>query len=382
MVPAPGPSRRRHVGVGVLLVAAAYIGVTLVAGALLGSKAPRIRNEPARGSHVSGQPGRTGPDGVAPPGAARPASPFQATGRQWHVFAAAKAGGDGSPTHPFGGIAEALKEAQAGDVVTVGPGTYGGFATVRAGKADAPISIVGSSAAIRGGGKGHLVEILHDHVTVQGFDISRADPPVHVFHASGVRIADNVIHDAGGECVRIKYRSSDNEVTGNRISRCGLDFDTSDGHKNGEGVYIGTAPEQLRRNPTGERDASNDNWIHDNVITSPAECVDIKEGASGNRVENNVCTGGKDPDGAGFSARGDGNFFRDNTSSGHKGAGIRLGGDKKDDGLDNVVVGNHFTGNRGLGVKVEREPQAQICGNEVSDNDKVTNGEADPRSTC
>jgi Right handed beta helix region len=298
------------------------------------------------------------------------------------VFAEAGIGGDGSPAHPFGAIADALKDARAGDVVRVGPGVYEGFATVRAGKADAPISIVGLSAAIRGDGRGHLVEILHDYVTVQGFDISRADPPVHVFHASGVRIADNVIHDAGGECVRIKYFSTGNEVSGNRIRRCGLDFAAADHHKNGEGVYVGTAPEQLRRNPTPERDASNDNWVHDNVITSPAECVDIKEGASGNRVENNECTGGQDPDGAGFSARGSGNVFRNNTSSGHKGAGIRLGGDKKGDGLDNVVVGNRFTGNRGLGVKVQREPQAQICGNEVSNNDKVTNGEADPRSSC
>jgi hypothetical protein len=264
----------------------------------------------------------------------------------------------------------------------VGPGVYPGFVTVRSGESDAPISIVGSSAAIRGDGKGHLVEILHDHVTLQGFDISRADPPVHVFRASGVRLLDNVIHDAGGECVRIKYFSTANEVSGSRISGCGLDFDASDHHKNGEGIYIGTAPEQLRRNPTHERDASNDNWIHDNVISSPAECVDIKEGASGNRVENNVCTGGQDPDGAGFSVRGSGNVFRNNTSSGHRGAGIRLGGDKKGDGLDNVVVGNHFTGNRGLGVKVEREPQAQICGNDVSDNDKVTNGDTDPRSSC
>ena len=338
-----------------------------MAGALMGSKPDRIRNEPQRLSAL-------------PPDA--PAVSTGGKGREWHVFAAATRGGDGSAGHPFADISEALKEAQAGDVIRVGPGTYPGFTTVRAGRADAPISIVGSSASIRGNGKGHLVEILHDHVTVQGFDISRADPPVHVFHASGVRIVANVIHDAGGECLRMKYFSTGNEVTGNRIRRCGLDFDAADDHKNGEGVYIGTAPEQLRRNPTRQPDASNDNWVHDNVISSPAECVDIKEGASGNRVEDNNCTGGQDPDGAGFSARGSGNVFRNNTSSGHKGAGIRLGGDKKNDGLDNVVVGNHFTDNRGLGVKVQREPQAEVCGNEVSGNDQVTNGEGDPRSTC
>jgi hypothetical protein len=369
MSPAPGPSRRRRVGVGVLLVTAAYMGATLVAGALLGSKPQKTENEAARDRGLSGR-------AVSP-------SPLPGTtGQEWHVFAAARDGGDGSRARPFGDIASALKEAKPGDVVRVGPGVYKGFGTLRAGKADAPISIVGSAAAIRGDGEGHLVDILHDHITLQGFDISRADILVRLFHASGVRIADNVIHDARGECVRIKYLSKGNEVAGNRIERCGLDFDASEDQKNGEGIYIGTAPEQLHRNPTPEPDTSDENWIHDNVITSQAECVDIKEGASANRVENNVCSGGRDPDGAGFSARGNGNVFRNNTSSGHKGAGIRLGGDTRDDGVGNVVVGNRFTGNDGFGVKVEREPQAQVCGNEVSGNDKVTNGDADPRSKC
>jgi hypothetical protein len=100
-------------------------------------------------------------------------------------------------------------------------------------------------------------------------------------------------------------------------------------------------------------------------------------------VENNVCSGGKDPDGAGFSARGNGNVFRANTSSGNKGAGIRLGGDGDDDGLDNVVVGNRFVGNEGYGVKIRREPQRQICGNEVADNDEsASDTGADPTKPC
>jgi hypothetical protein len=327
----------------------------------------------------------------APPAQTRPTRPPLTVpvvpppgGRILAVTAEADDGGHGSPTDPFGSIDAALAEARPGDTVAVGPGTYGGFRTARSGNPAAPIRLIGTGAVIRGGGKGHLVEIHHDWITLSGFEIRKADILVYIFGATGVRLADNLIHDARGECVRVKYRSHGNEVAHNRISDCGGDFDVSDDEKNGEGIYIGTAPEQLARNPTHERDASDQNHIHDNTISTPAECVDIKEGASANLVENNICTDGRDPDGAGFSARGNGNIFRGNTSSGHRGAGIRLGGDDRSDGLDNVVVGNHLVGNRGYGVKVLRSPQRQICGNIVTGNDDgpTTKGGDDPTRPC
>ncbi|MGH9000511.1 MAG: NosD domain-containing protein, partial [Acidimicrobiia bacterium] len=203
-----------------------------------------------------------------------------------------------------------------------------------------------------------------------------------IFGASGVRIANNVIRDAAGECLRIKYQAAGNEIVGNRIEDCGGDFDADDDEKNGEGIYIGTSPEQLDRNPTGEADASDRNWVHGNVIDTPAECVDIKEGASENVVEHNRCSGGEDPDGAGLSSRGNGNIFRHNISRGHDGAGIRLGGDTMSDGVDNVVVANRFEDNDGFGVKVQRSPQRQLCGNELSGNDDHHNGPVDPAAPC
>jgi hypothetical protein len=344
-------------------------------------------------------PSTSGPDSATPGGTAGARLPAPDTGsreragarlgaavpggRTWHVSADGATGADGSTDRPFGSIELAVAEARAGDTVMVGPGTYPGFSTARSGRPNAPVRIVGSAAVIRGDGDGRLVEVNHDHVTIEGFEIARADILVWVFQATGVRIVNNVLRDAAGECVRVKYFSSGNEVAGNRIERCGRDFDAADHEKNGEGVYIGTSPEQVHRNPTEEPDASNNNWVHDNVVTSPAECVDIKEGASANLVESNVCSGGKDPDGAGFSARGNGNVFRANTSTDNKGAGIRLGGDNDGDGVDNVVVGNRFVGNAGYGVKIQREPQRQICGNEVADNDeKVTNAGLDPTHPC
>ena len=276
--------------------------------------------------------------------------------------------------------------AEAGHTISVGAGTYSGtVTTVRPGTSTAPIIIRGQDARITGTGTGRLINIHHSYITLEGFDISNADKGIWVQQAQGVRIINNTVHDLGGECIRLKYFASSNEVAGNRIGPCGLvGFNLSTGSKNGEGIYIGTAPEQLDRNPTPEPDQSNSNSIHDNQVTVPAECVDIKEASTGNVVSNNTCSGSKDPDGAGFGSRGNGNFFRGNTASGGDGAGVRLGGDTETDGIDNTVEGNTLTNNAGYGVKVMRLPQRSICGNTVEGNGKgaTTEGAPDPTAPC
>ncbi|CAN0542635.1 unnamed protein product [Ectocarpus sp. 12 AP-2014] len=79
------------------------------------------------------------------------------------------------------------------------------------------------------------------------------------------------------------------------------------GDKNGEGVYIGTSSTQW----TNGEDTCNDNLVSGNRIsTSGNECVDIKEGASGNVVENNICSDQLDAESGCYDSRGDGNTFR------------------------------------------------------------------------
>lgn len=303
-------------------------------------------------------------------------------GRTWWVSAGADDGGDGSPSRPFVAIGSALASAGPGDRVVVGAGTYGPFATTRSGRPDAPIHVVGEGARIEGRGVGRVVEILHSYVTIENFDISQGDVLVRIVGVSGTRLIGNRLHDAGSECVRLRNGASDNELVGNQIERCGLrDFDLDADRKNGEGVYVGVAPEQLEEQAVA--DQSNRNWIHDNRFHVVAECVDIKEGARQNRVEDNHCTGGEDPEGAGFSSRGDETIFRGNVSTDQAGAGIRLGGDEDDQGLRNEVIGNELTDTRGYAVKVERFPQGLICGNEVGGNDAgLTNGDVDPSQPC
>jgi hypothetical protein len=312
-------------------------------------------------------------------------SPDPSTGSTLYVAADAPAGGDGSATRPFASVQEALAEAQPGDTVRIGPGTYvGEVRSVRSGSAAAPIRLLGEDAHIVGEGADHVVELTHDYLELSGLEISDGGKLIYAIGASHTRVVSNWLHDAEGECVRFKYFSVANEIAHNRIERCGLvDFDLEADSKNGEAIYIGTAPEQLSDNPSEEPDASDRNWIHHNTMVVPAECVDIKEQARANLVEHNDCRGSQDPDGAGFSSRGLDTVFVANLSSGHAGAGIRLGGDTSADGTGSVVRANRLVSNQGYGLSVQAAPQASICGNEVAGNAKgASNGRWDPAAPC
>jgi parallel beta helix pectate lyase-like protein len=178
--------------------------------------------------------------------------------------------------------------------------------------------------------------------------------------------------NAGGECLRLRYFAQRNEIAGSSFVSCGVhDFRFGAGGKNGEAIYIGTAPEQRGdgKNPTRDPDQSNDNWVHHNSFnTQGNECVDIKEASSANVVEDNICTGQRDPESGGFDARGSGNVFRRNESYGNAGAGIRLGGDTPADGTGNDVYGNMIHDNRAGGIKIQQQPQGSICDNVMSNN--------------
>ena len=158
--------------------------------------------------------------------------------------------------------------------------------------------------------------------------------------------------------------------------RCGVwDFELGGDGKNGEAIYIGTAPEQLYRNPTTDPDASNSNWIHHNLFdTQGNECVDIKEFSEHNIIEYNHCTGQRDSDAAGMASRGNYNIFRFNTIWGNAGAGIRLGGDTPDQGIHNTILFNTLLNNAFTGLKIMASPQSSVCGNTIRPFDKAMRG--------
>ncbi len=290
-------------------------------------------------------------------------------------------------------IQKAIDEAEPGDTIELSPGDYfQDIVTKKNGLPGKSITITGSkSAVVKGAGKARIFEINHSYITLDGFTIdghfkpsidkkSYRDKLIYVIGktagngVNNLKIVNMEIKNAGGECIRLRYLASNNEIAYNNISVCGVgDFEFNDGGKNGEGVYIGTAPEQLedRKNPTSEIDHSNNNWIHhNNFNTEGNECVDIKEGSSFNIVEYNNCTGQEDSNSGGMDSRGNENIFRYNSIYNNSGAGVRLGGDEEEDGINNQVYGNSIINNKSGGIKFQRSPQGKICGNEMGGNEK------------
>jgi hypothetical protein len=320
------------------------------------------------------------------------AAPSQALGPA--VLYVSPGGSDGNrgstPDQPFQTIQHAIDLAQPSDTINLSAGVYlQDVVSKRAGSAAAPITIKGpADAVVKGGGGARIFQINHDNLTLDGFTIDGLwgaastkdgfrEKLLYVIGTapndgvSGLKVLRMTFKNAGGECLRLRYFAQHNEVGYSRFEGCGVhDFKFHAGKRNGEAIYIGTAPEQRGNgeNPTAAPDQSSANWIHDNTFnTQGNECVDIKEASSANLVERNRCTGQQDPHSGGFDARGSGNILRYNESFGNVGVGIRLGGDGAADGIDNQVYGNNIHDNHAGGIKLVRQPQ-QLCGNNLANN--------------
>ncbi|MGH2933965.1 MAG: right-handed parallel beta-helix repeat-containing protein [Gaiellaceae bacterium] len=293
----------------------------------------------------------------------------------------------GTKARPLRSIEDALRRARPGDTIHVAPGDYRErLVTVHSGAAGAPITLAGSRGArITGDGSGRQIQIRNDYITVRGLTVGDADKLIWIEGAHHVEIVDDRLENGGGECIRIKYFSTHVLIAHDTIDHCGLTgFDLARNEHNGEGVYIGTDPGQLARNPSHSPDASDHNVVTGNTIaTYAAECVDIKEAAEHNLVAGNDCSHSRDPNGSGFDARGNDNTFRGNVSAANAGAGIRFGG-YHGQGIHETAVGNVAVGNAGFGFLVLRRPQGRICGNVVRQSGRgvVNVAGIDPTARC
>jgi hypothetical protein len=307
---------------------------------------------------------------------------------------------------PLHSVQKALGRAQPGDTVLLADGEYHeSITTVRSGVKGAPITIKGNRQAVLYGSNSHIVDIHHSYITLSGFHINGQVGPgaekkdfrdklIYVIGQSpgkGVehlKIDNMLIENAGGECVRLRYFARHDEVSNSTIRNCGIyEFRLHDPGKNGEGIYIGTAPEQRKdgKNPDAKPDLSRDNYIHNNTIeTNGNECVDIKEAATDNLVEHNTCSKQTDPESGGFDARGNNNTFRYNQVFNTVGAAVRLGGDTAADGINNNVYGNTFHQNGRGDVMAHRLPQGKICNNseDQATSDASDDKSIDPAGAC
>jgi hypothetical protein len=274
---------------------------------------------------------------------------------------------DGSSGAPLRTVQRALALSRPGTTVRLSGVFYEAVETAQAGLADNPIVIEaapGGQAVIDGNGELDAPRLIHSYVTLRGVEVRNTKEGVRIEGAQGVVVANNHIHHVENECLRLRYFARDNRVESNVISDCGLDG-------NGEGIYVGTAPEQREKNG-GLPDESSGNYIAANEIHSVEEGIDVKEDSWGTIVAGNLVHGATDDNSGGINVRGDDNFIVDNRSRNNAGAGFRFGGDVTDSprhgpghhyGTGNLLRGNLAVANAAHGFKFMHGPQTADCTN-------------------
>ena len=264
-------------------------------------------------------------------------------------------------------------------MIRLAPGVYRGDVKTRV----PGVEIAGSSESIiRGPENKRGLQVLHDKTVLRGFVIEQTDIGIWLYGVSECRLEDLALRDLGGEGIRIKNQSHHNVVRKCRFERMGREgFDADRGRKNGEGIYIGTAPEQRSKNePPNVPDRCHHNLVEDcTFATEAAEAVDIKEDSEENTVRN--CTGrdSRDPDGPVFGSRGDNNRFEGCIAIGGRGHGFRFGGDtvkagkfgqqaQRVYGKYNAMRNCRAEGNAVWGIAEMVKPQDIDDSNELADN--------------
>ena len=120
-----------------------------------------------------------------------------------------------------------------------------------------------------------------------GFTVTNGQKGVMADGTNGSIIENLIVHTIGDEAIHLRAFSSDNVVTGNRVSDTGLRRD-----KFGEGIYVGTAESNWGDISGGEPDNSDRNLIENNTIWGvTAEAIDVKEGTSDGIVRGNTFDG-------------------------------------------------------------------------------------------
>jgi hypothetical protein len=325
-----------------------------------------------------------------------------------------------SSSAPLATIQAALNVAKPGTTIHLAPGTYHEEPTTKVnGTASAPISIVGTESGfssstryktvVQGGGR--ILNINNSFYNISGFTIdgqpglrgvtwpttlaairpfkdsvqARVSDSRLVYigssntavGVSNVHLDDMFLRGAGGECVRLRNNANHNQISNSMIEDCGLLGKGNDvssyKYHNGEGIYLGTSPSDTSQ-PMAANDATSYNTITGNRIeTFGSECVDIKEHAHDNVVSSNLCEFNDEPtqfDGSNLEIRGYNNTISNNTISGSRGYGLKLGTDSPlYNGHGNVITANSFGSDAAPAVlnKVSGL-QGQTCANGITSN--------------
>jgi hypothetical protein len=116
--------------------------------------------------------------------------------------------GDGSAEMPYGFLLRAVAEAQAGDTIAVGAGSYGEHVTI-----DKPLHVVGACPAatqiIGGGVTVPVLRVTSPGVIVEGVTIQSVGPGIVVEAGGSLVLRDVVIDGVGGTAIRVHNATLD-----------------------------------------------------------------------------------------------------------------------------------------------------------------------------
>jgi len=123
-------------------------------------------------------------------------------------------------TQNSGSIQRAVDLSGAGEIVNVGAGTFGGFATAFGGPADLTIQSVNGAIIDGAGVTGRIIDLRADGTTLSGFTIQGDGGGVGVsVSGQGVTVADNTISDVlTGVQTTTQYTAGNAVITGNTIT--------------------------------------------------------------------------------------------------------------------------------------------------------------------
>jgi parallel beta-helix repeat protein len=297
-----------------------------------------------------------------------------------HVSPAGSDKAAGTAVKPLKSLQKALELAATGDTIELAAGNYTGEVKTRV----SGVTISGRPGASVSSPGNRGIEVLHDKTVIRGITIEKCDIGIWVYGANDCLLEDLTVRDIGGEGIRIKNQSCNNTVRQCDFQRMGREgFDVAAGKKNGEGVYIGTAPEQRGKNtPPDVPDRCTGNLVEDcTFATEAAEAVDMKEDSEENIVRRCTGTDSRDPDGPIFGSRGDKNRFEDCVATGGQGHGFRFGGDTvkagqhgqkeaRTYGVNNVMRNCRAEKNALWGAAPMVQPQDIDASNQFAENGK------------
>ncbi|MDJ1114494.1 right-handed parallel beta-helix repeat-containing protein [Microbacterium dauci] len=242
----------------------------------------------------------------------------------------------------------ALAEAGPGTVIRLEPGMYNAqFDLTRSGTRSAPIWVCGPRTAVLNGygvGGGNGIEVLNaSDVILTGFTVTNSLKAVMVTGGTRVTVSDIAATMTGQEAIHLRANTVDSIVAGNEVSNTGLVTP-----EYGEGIYIGSHPDNWCALTDCEPDESLRNTIADNeIFDTSAEAIDAKEGSAGGRIIGNVI------DGSSSTAtdrmiviRGNDWFVADNVGDGGGTARDGILVDQPPNpgyGADNLIVRNRMT---------------------------------------